>query len=232
MPSDDGAQLDRFLGRAHAIPAVLLLRRRPGIGISQLAEALDAPFKTVSALVSHLERSELLSVTRHVNQVKSTSVHLSPLGEDLARELSTVAVHLFPADVAGHRPDQERATGEALSSMPHCGRHDAPRRMVPAVIDVQFPRGALPVAGYRCPEDGEEMFDGEAVQRAQERARELGLFGAERVTRRKLRQVGSSLSVTLDPEVLEKILPGAKPGDEVEVGLEGDKIVVRRVSPE
>lgn len=62
----------------------------------------------------------------------------------------------------------------------------------------------------------------------QRRAHDLGLFGMERASKRKLRQVGSSLSVTLDPELLNEIVPGARAGDEVEVGLEGGKLVIRK----
>lgn len=82
--------------------------------------------------------------------------------------------------------------------------------------------------GFRCPQCGEELFTGDQVEEGQRRAQKLGLFGPQRVSRRKLRQVGSSLSITLDRGILQKILPGAKAGDELEVGLEGDRIVIRQ----
>lgn len=100
---------------------------------------------------------------------------------------------------------------------------------VPAIVVVNYPGGTLPVEGFRCPVCGEELFTGDQVAESQRRAEELGLFGPRRVSRRKLRQVGSSLSVTLDRDILRELLPDAKAGDEVEIGLEGDKIVIRAV---
>lgn len=103
---------------------------------------------------------------------------------------------------------------------------------MPAIVEIRYPGGPLPLEGYRCPKCGEELFTGEQVEAGERRARALGLYGARRVTRRKLRQVGSSLSVTLDRGILSELLPGAKAGDEVEVGLEGDKIVIRPLPDE
>lgn len=98
---------------------------------------------------------------------------------------------------------------------------------VPAIIQLSYPGGVLPAEGFRCPVCGEEMFTGEQVETNQRRASALGFYGMERVSRRKLRQVGSSLSVTLDPAILRDLMPNAKAGDEVEVGREGKKIVIR-----
>lgn len=96
-------------------------------------------------------------------------------------------------------------------------------------MEIRYPGGPLPVEGYRCPRCGEELFTGEQVLAGERRAAALGLYGPRRLSRRKLRQVGSSLSVTLDRGILRELLPHAKAGDEVEVGLEGDKIVIRPV---
>lgn len=113
--------------------------------------------------------------------------------------------------------------------MPRCYRHTPKAACVLAVVEVTYPAGKLLVEGFRCPLCGEEYFTGDQVAESQRRAEELGLFGPRRVSRRKLRQVGSSLSVTLDRGILRELLPDAKAGDEVEVGLEGDKIVIRPV---
>lgn len=103
---------------------------------------------------------------------------------------------------------------------------------VAAIVDVMYPRGSLPAEGYRCPVCGEELFTLTQLEASQRRARALGLFGPERVSRRKLRQVGTSLSVTLDKGLLRELMPDAKAGDEVEVGLEGGKIVIRPLTEE
>ena len=113
--------------------------------------------------------------------------------------------------------------------MPHCWRHTPRVACVPAILEIRYPGGPLPLEGYRCPQCGEELFTGDQVLVGERRAAALGLYGPRRVSRRKLRQVGSSLSVTLDRGLLRELMPDAKPGDEVEIGLEGDKIVIRAV---
>lgn len=99
----------------------------------------------------------------------------------------------------------------------------------PAVVELAYPSGTLLAEGFRCPECGEEWFTGEQVDTNQRRATTLGLFGPDRVSRRKLRQVGSSLSVTLDAALLRELMPDVKAGDEVEIGREGKRIVIRAV---
>lgn len=99
-----------------------------------------------------------------------------------------------------------------------------------ALVDVQFPRGKIPVKGWRCPECGESVFSAQQADAAQRMARELGLFGPERASRRKLQRSGTSIVVTLDPALLEEALGGASVGDEVEVGRLGDAIIIRRPS--
>lgn len=59
-------------------------------------------------------------------------------------------------------------------------------------------------------------------------ARRLGLYGIEDRRRRKLLRTGGSLAVTLDPELLREALGGPAAGTTVEVGRQGDRIVIRR----
>lgn len=82
--------------------------------------------------------------------------------------------------------------------------------------------------GLRCPACGDEVIPGHKISLLNETARQLGLFGAEHVSRRRLRRTGTSISVSLDPELLQRLAPGTTAGDEVLVGLQGNKIVIQR----
>ncbi len=99
-----------------------------------------------------------------------------------------------------------------------------------AILDLHFPAGKLPVKGWRCPACGEEDLAAEQVADAQQVARRLGLYGIEGPRRRKLQRSGTSTVVTLDPTLLAEALGGAVAGDEVEVGRQGDAIVIRRAA--
>lgn len=97
-----------------------------------------------------------------------------------------------------------------------------------AVVELEFPGGRLPVKGLQCPSCGNEVVSAGAIERITATARELGLLGIDHARRRKLRRTGTSISVTLDPELLALIAPGAKVGDKVTVGRLGNKIVIER----
>jgi hypothetical protein len=66
----------------------------------------------------------------------------------------------------------------------------------------------------------------ERVAEAQALAHKLGLFGIENAQTRKLLRTGTSVAVTLDPDLLRDVLGSAKPGQMVKVGKEGNKIVI------
>lgn len=98
--------------------------------------------------------------------------------------------------------------------------------MEPAILKIRFPLGSLPVRGFRCPVCREERLPAQEAEEAQGLAHKLGLYGVEQATTRKLLKTGNSIAVSLDPELLEQILPGAQPGTAVKVGRQGDRIVV------
>lgn len=98
--------------------------------------------------------------------------------------------------------------------------------MEPAILKVRFPLGWLPARGYRCPVCGEEELALSEAHVLDELAHRLGLFGVEQRQRRKLQRTGNSVTVSLDPRLLEEALRGAGPGDMVEVGRQGDRIVI------
>lgn len=101
--------------------------------------------------------------------------------------------------------------------------------MEPAILKVRFPVGALPARGFRCPVCGEEELALREAQALGELAHRLGLFGVEDRQRRRLLKNGNSFMVTLDPALVREVLRGAKPGEEIEVGRQGDRIVIRPV---
>lgn len=97
--------------------------------------------------------------------------------------------------------------------------------MDPAILNVHFPEGDLPARGFRCPIcASERLLNLPALQQL---ARKIGLYGVEHASTRTLQRTGSSITVTLDPELLREIVPNAKPGTKVTVGLQGDGIVIR-----
>jgi hypothetical protein len=97
-------------------------------------------------------------------------------------------------------------------------------------VEVRYPEGILVQSGFRCPRCGEEAFSAEQVTAGQAEARRLGLFGIENASTRKLQRTGSSVTVSLDPELLRDVLGRAKPGTKVRVGRHGDHIAIRTES--
>lgn len=100
--------------------------------------------------------------------------------------------------------------------------------MQPALLSVRFPEGTLPAKGFRCPTCGEERLTATESERISTLGRKLGLYGVEQRRTRKLLKTGGSLAVTLDPEMLRDVLGEVRAGTSVEVGRQGDAIVIRR----
>jgi hypothetical protein len=120
------------------------------------------------------------------------------------------------------------APPEDASATPFCPNERAHGRMRPAIVQLHFPAGKLPAKGMRCDACGEESLWGAQLAEAQGTAERLGLYGPQRVGSRRLHRSGTSIVVSLDPVLLQEALGGATAGDEVEVGRQGDAIVIRR----
>lgn len=97
--------------------------------------------------------------------------------------------------------------------------------MVETVLKVHFPRGALPVRGFRCPVCGEDAIPAADAAAVRGMAQSLGLYGTGNPRRRKLQRHGNSTTVSLDPEFLRK--HGIKAGDTVVVAERGDELVIQ-----
>lgn len=73
----------------------------------------------------------------------------------------------------------------------HCSRP-----MRPAILTVHFPRGDLPVQGYRCPEHGYELIDPAESSKVERTAESLGLYEPQLVLTRKVTKSGGNLPCT------------------------------------
>lgn len=109
---------------------------------------------------------------------------------------------------------------------PKCREHDPPVLLDEVVLWIRYPRGRVPSRGFRCPICGDESLLLGDGNKADELAHELGLFGLEQVGTRRLLRAGNSIAVTLDPQLVEEVLSGAKPGTKVRVGRLGKRIFV------
>ncbi len=99
--------------------------------------------------------------------------------------------------------------------------------MEAAEVEMRYPEGILLSPGFKCPQCGEEAFAADQVERGQAEARRLGLFGIENATTRTLQRTGTSVTVSLDPDLLRDVLRRAKPGTKVRVGRHGDHIAIQ-----
>jgi len=101
----------------------------------------------------------------------------------------------------------------------HCGRP-----MRPAVLTVHFPRGDLPVQGYRCPEHGYELIDPVESSKLERTAESLGLYEPQLVLTRKVTKSGGQLAVYI-PKDVQRLL-NLRQGTTVRVYVQGDRMVV------
>lgn len=101
--------------------------------------------------------------------------------------------------------------------------------MEEAVLWIRYPRGRIPARGFRCHLCGEEVLIVSDAEKANELARELGLYGLEQFDTRRLIRAGNSIAVTLDPRLVKEVLDGAKAGAKVRVGRLGKRIFIEPI---
>jgi len=101
----------------------------------------------------------------------------------------------------------------------HCGRS-----MRPAILAVHFPRGNLPVQGYRCPEHAYELIDPGESSKVERMAESLGLYEPQLVLTRKVTKSGGQLAVYI-PKDVQRLL-NMRQGTTVRVYVQGDRMVV------
>jgi hypothetical protein len=96
---------------------------------------------------------------------------------------------------------------------------------LPAVVlTVHFPRGKLPVQGYRCPEHGYELIDPVESSKLERTAESLGLYEPQLVLTRKVTKSGGQLAVYI-PKDVQRLL-NLRQGTTVRVYVQGDRMVV------
>jgi len=99
--------------------------------------------------------------------------------------------------------------------------------MALAVVSLRFPRGALPVEGWRCAVCGEEVLGARALAGAQAIAQDLGLYDPAFPLLRKLTKSGGQLALYI-PKQLEAEF-ALKQGARVRVFSRGREIVIQPV---
>ncbi len=104
--------------------------------------------------------------------------------------------------------------------------HECNHEMTADILYTHFPRGRLPVRGYRCEKCGYEMIPLEEAKSAQDEAEKLGLYGvANPLTGRYITKSGNNLCVYI-PKEYERVLD-LKPKTPVKIWLQGDTICIQ-----
>jgi len=99
--------------------------------------------------------------------------------------------------------------------------------MEQAILTVHFPRGDLPVRGYRCSEHGYELIAPDESSKVEKIAGNLGLYEPQLVLTRKVTKSGGQLAIYV-PRDVEHLL-NIKQGTTVRVYIQGDRIVVEPI---
>ncbi len=97
--------------------------------------------------------------------------------------------------------------------------------MVADILKTHFPKGDLPIRGYKCLKCGYELIPFEEAERVQQLAETLGLFGEVNPLQRKLTKCGNNLAVYI-PKDIEKQL-GLEAGIPIKIWLKADEICIK-----
>ena len=92
---------------------------------------------------------------------------------------------------------------------------------------MHFPRGSLPVEGFKCQECGDEIIDARTVEEYQHLAQKFGLYEPEFPLLRTITRSGKQLALYL-PREIEKMF-GLEKGMKVRIFTRGDEIIVQPV---
>lgn len=85
--------------------ALSVIRDRPGLGVNDLARALDVRQPTASNLVRSLVAQELIEVRRDQNDGRAVKLHLRPPGTALLRRAPGPFAGVLPEALAALEPE-------------------------------------------------------------------------------------------------------------------------------
>ena len=105
---------------------------------------------------------------------------------------------------------------------PKCGYCGVP--MEPAILTVHFPRGNLPVRGFKCSEHDYELIDSIESSKVEKVAENLGLYEPQLVLARRVTKSGGQLAVYIPKDVQH--LLNLRAGTTVRVYVQGDRMIV------
>jgi len=97
--------------------------------------------------------------------------------------------------------------------------------MVADILKTKFPKGSLPIRGYKCSSCGYELIPFEEAERVQHQAEVLGLFGEVNPLQRKITKCGNNLVIYI-PKQIERQL-GLEKGTPINVWLREDEICIK-----
>lgn len=110
-----GRQLSAALGREYAVAALLVLRDRPGLGVTQLAAAVGANLASGRTIATHLERYGLATVEEDLERGVAGKpryvVSLTPLGRAVVDTLEPL-LDLVPDPSPDDAVEVDLSTGE------------------------------------------------------------------------------------------------------------------------
>ncbi|WNZ29554.1 MAG: AbrB/MazE/SpoVT family DNA-binding domain-containing protein [Candidatus Bathyarchaeota archaeon] len=93
------------------------------------------------------------------------------------------------------------------------------------ILETKFPKGSLPIRGYKCSLCGYELIPFEAAEKVQHLAETLGLFGEVNPLQRKVTKCGNNLAVYIPKQIEEQL--GLEKGTPIYVWLKNDEICIK-----
>lgn len=98
-------QMEKCAGLSGAqVWALSVIRDRPGVGVSELARALDVRQPTASNLVKALAEQELIEVREHESDGRAVKLHVRPAGARILRRAPGPFTGVLPDALAALDP--------------------------------------------------------------------------------------------------------------------------------
>lgn len=109
-------QMEKHVGLGGAqVWALSVVRDRPGIGVSDLARALDVRQPTASNLVKALAEQDMIEVRKDARDGRAVRLHLRPAGADVLQRAPGPFTGVLPEALAALDPAALKRLEEDLS---------------------------------------------------------------------------------------------------------------------